>query len=466
MTHTDIPAFALVGHPNKGKSSIISTLAYDDSVKISATPGETTQTKVFPLKVDGKVQYRLFDTPGFQVPRKVLAWLKAHETTSSRHPEVIREFLDTHRNDPAFRDEVELLTPISKGACIVYVVDGSKPYSEEYESEMEILRWSGQPSIALINTIDDEDHTIEWEKALNQHFKMVRLFNPMQVTFSDKTALLDALSQLNSRWTESLKASMDILKLYQEQRINESAILISENIYHSMTYTLTSSVFKTKISKEDTHRYAEKYLNHLLNLEQQNQKEIERLWGHAHLVTYNTTQEFHTMELFSEQSRKAFGLSKSSLVMASAAAGAVAGGGAGIIFAPIDGGISTLITASFGALTGVFGSLAGYGKYLNIITLGGRFEKKQLQIGPMKDENFPFILLARSIHHATQIAKRSHAVRTKVDLGEHFADALLDNAQKKELSKIHQQIRKGVKLDQTKKSYTEIIRTQLCKNIL
>ncbi len=457
MIPSDTPAFALVGHPNKGKSSIVSTLAYDDSVKISAIPGETTLTREFPLTVDGEIQYRLFDTPGFQVPRRVLEWLKAHETTSSRHPEAIQDFLDAHRDDAAFTDEVELLTPISKGACIVYVVDGSKPYSEEYEPEMEILRWSGQPSIALINTIDEEDHTLEWKNALNQHFKMVRLFNPMQVTFSDKVALLDALAQLNEHWTASLKSSIDILKLFQEQRIVESAALITENIERSIRYTLTSSVFKTKISKEDTIHYSQNYLDHLVQLEQNNQQEVESLWGHTHLTTHNSTREFHSMELFSHQSQKAFGLSKTSLVLVSAAAGAIAGGGAGAVLAPIDGGISALVTASFGAITGTIGSLIGYGKYLNIVTLGGKFEHKQLQVGPMKDDNFPFILLARSIYHATQIANRSHAARDEIDLGGYFSDTLFDNDKKKKLAVLHRQFLKGSKIHETKKSYEEIV---------
>ena len=35
------PIFAVVGHPNKGKSSIVATLAQDDSVAISSASGTT-----------------------------------------------------------------------------------------------------------------------------------------------------------------------------------------------------------------------------------------------------------------------------------------------------------------------------------------------------------------------------------------------------------------------------------------
>ena len=36
-----VPRFAVVGHPNKGKSSIVATLAEDDAVQISPLPGTT-----------------------------------------------------------------------------------------------------------------------------------------------------------------------------------------------------------------------------------------------------------------------------------------------------------------------------------------------------------------------------------------------------------------------------------------
>ena len=85
----DHPKFAVVGHPNKGKSSIVSSLALDDSVQISDTPGTTTKKRSFPLMVDGKVIYELFDTPGFQRARKVLAWLEEHDVSADKKYEVV-----------------------------------------------------------------------------------------------------------------------------------------------------------------------------------------------------------------------------------------------------------------------------------------------------------------------------------------------------------------------------------------
>ncbi len=80
MQHSSsYPKFAVVGHPNKGKSSIVSTLALDNTVQVGNTPGTTQVKRSFPLRVDNRVVYELFDTPGFQRARRVLAWLQEHE---------------------------------------------------------------------------------------------------------------------------------------------------------------------------------------------------------------------------------------------------------------------------------------------------------------------------------------------------------------------------------------------------
>ena len=67
------PVFAIVGHPNKGKSSIVSTLARDESVAISPLPGTTVANREYPMIIDGETLYLLIDTPGFQRARAALA---------------------------------------------------------------------------------------------------------------------------------------------------------------------------------------------------------------------------------------------------------------------------------------------------------------------------------------------------------------------------------------------------------
>ena len=71
--------FAVVGHPNEGKSSVVSTLTEDDSVRITPIPGETVVCRTFPVIIDGREIVRFVDTPGFQSPKATLAWFREHE---------------------------------------------------------------------------------------------------------------------------------------------------------------------------------------------------------------------------------------------------------------------------------------------------------------------------------------------------------------------------------------------------
>ena len=59
-----IPEFAILGHPNEGKSSVLSTLAEDDSVRVSPVPGETRECRTFPVIVDGREVLRFDPATG------------------------------------------------------------------------------------------------------------------------------------------------------------------------------------------------------------------------------------------------------------------------------------------------------------------------------------------------------------------------------------------------------------------
>ena len=62
------PVFAVIGHPNEGKSSVVATLAENDRIRISPVPGETTVSTAYPVLLDGQPVITFVDTPGFQNP--------------------------------------------------------------------------------------------------------------------------------------------------------------------------------------------------------------------------------------------------------------------------------------------------------------------------------------------------------------------------------------------------------------
>ena len=60
-----VPAFAVVGRVNKGKSSVVSTLVEDDGVRVDKEPGTTRTCTRFPFRADdGRELCSAIDTPG------------------------------------------------------------------------------------------------------------------------------------------------------------------------------------------------------------------------------------------------------------------------------------------------------------------------------------------------------------------------------------------------------------------
>ena len=277
----DYPKFAVVGHPNKGKSSIVSSLSLDDSIQIGDTPGTTQVKRGFPLKVDGKIIYELFDTPGFQRARRVLAWLKAQEPVSAdKRTDVVRKFIVEHKDNERFQDEIELLEPIVDGAGIIYVVDASKPYGSEYEIEMEILRWCGQPSMAILNLIGKDDYREQWKSALGHYFRMVRTFNPVESTFSDHISLLESISHLKEEWTKPIKGAIEVLEKLHQDKIDLTVNAIVENIQKTISFVYKKNIKEEKASAKEEELAKIAYREAIVRYEQEQRKTIEKIWNH------------------------------------------------------------------------------------------------------------------------------------------------------------------------------------------
>jgi len=458
------PKFAVVGHPNKGKSSIVSALALDDSVQISDTPGTTSKKRSFPLKVDGKILYELIDTPGFQRARRVLAWLEQHDVSADKKHEVVSAFINEHREDARFNDEIELLEPVMDGAGIIYVVDGSKPYGEEYEAEMEVLRWTGQPSMALINHIDDADYSEEWKRALGQYFKMVRTFNPMQTNLDQHISILESMAQLREEWIAPVKASIKLFEHYHDQKLDQSSQLISRLIADGLSHIEKLTLSDEEITDSKKEQIEENYKEMLRHLELDAQKKIEKVWDHAHLQKEQSSLTFEDLDLFSEEAASVFGLTRKELMITGITSGAVTGAGIDLLFA----GHTLLLGGAIGGLVGAAGAYFGFDELSDIKVLGQTLGKRTLLMGPMKNRNFPYILLGRAIFYTSKTANRSHASRNVADfkMDSTFKEKWLDDSLRKSLESCHKKFRSGNTLQtEVFEEYAQLIKQVLVKLI-
>jgi hypothetical protein len=438
------PRFAIVGHPNKGKSSIVATLAEDDAVAISPHPGTTTRARTYPMRLDGQVLYELVDTPGFQRAREMLAWLEAHDRGAGARAAVVAEFLQAHASDPRFHDECELLTPIVGGAGILYVVDGSRPYGGQYEADMEILRWTGRPRMALINMIGTGDHTEQWRAALGQYFSIVRVFDAVRADFGKRIELLRSFGAIDERWAAPLNEAADALVAERKRRAHRAAAEIADLLVTALTTTVTVPL-ANRTPEREAEAHAEgraKLRDRVRAREVSSRRAVQEIYHHAGLAARESAAAYLVEDVFSAQSFNVFGLSQTQLALTGAASGAVVGSAVDVAL----GGASLLLGAGVGAALGAIGTLASAGSLAKVRVLGTRLGGYELTVGPITDPNLPWVLVGRGLLHATLVAERNHARREELvvdaQAGGHLAETI-DAARRRKLDVIFRRFRSG-----------------------
>ena len=443
------PRFAVVGHPNKGKSSIVATLAADDAVKVSPVPGTTTTSRAFPMTVDGRTLYELVDTPGFQRARAVLGWLKENADSADERPAAVAAFVGAPGHAERFPDEVELLRPlVGDGAAgILYVVDGSVPYGPEYEAEMEILRWTGRPSLALINPIGAADHTEAWRAALGQYFRVVRVFNALTAEFSKRLELLRAFGQMDEAWRAPLDTAVGVLEDDRARRRDDAADAIGGLIVDALTYAETKKLGRDDDAQPHRARLLDAYKGGLRRKERRCREAVEAAYAlHAvQRVEPDAEHDGHDAagvgDLFSQEAWLAFGLRKRDLIWAGAGGGAVAGGAVDIA----AHGASLFMGVAIGAVVGGAMGWLGADKLADVKLMHQPLGGKLLKCGPTKNPNFPYVLLGRARHHHAEVAGRTHAQRGALVLDTADAGAMnpLDDVQRKALAAGYKRVSKA-----------------------
>ena len=400
-----IPEFAVLGHPNEGKSSVVSTLTEDDQIKVSPVPGETTLSRNYTITIDGKDIIRFVDTPGFQVPRQTLAWFKAFD---GDHAKIAHGFIDSFKDDPFFADECELLGPVARGAGIIYVVDGSRPVRDDDLAEMEILRLTGQPRMAIINSkTEDKDYTQDWKLEFRKHFNCIRVFNSNSANFTERIKMLESLKAIDQEWEHALSLVIMAFKEDWQKRNQRVTTLMIQSIEKSLSFSISEPITSSSDKEEIKDRLNKKYQNHIKDLEKKAFKQIRVLFKH-HLFEYHMSEySILKHDLFSKQTWELLGLTKEQL----AAAGAIIGGTMGAFIDTAAAGITFGLFTAIGGVLGAGSALLG-GKEITKKKLAGiRFGGDKLKLGPNKNLQFLYILIDRALIYYSHIINRPHGKR-------------------------------------------------------
>jgi hypothetical protein len=452
-----LPHFAVVGRPNKGKSSIVATLARDDTVHIAARAGSTRSTRRFPMRVDGEVLYELIDTPGIQRARQMLAWLRANCADAAARPAAVRQFLQEHGEQEQFADECQALAPIVDGAGIIYVVDGSVPFGGDYEAEMEILRWTGRPSLALINPIENSDYVAQWTAGLGQYFQTVRSFDAHRAEYRKQLDLLTLFGHLDPEWRQPLQRAVEVLEADRQRQHREAGEIIAGLIYDGLTVTVEQAAPEGVPEEPVRKLLFNRYQRRLIKYERSARARVEELFYYRDLSKSEQGMDFEEADLFHQENWYLWGLSRRQLLLAAGAAGGVAGGGAGAVVDGMTGGLlgglATLAGGVSGALASTRSVLRRSDDIAKWTVSGVPTGGNRLAYGPSRSPNFPYVLLGRAMQHHRAISQRTHAVRATLELTEPALDWLEDK-EKRRLARIFEDIRGGKRVSERRAELT------------
>ncbi|ABW67254.1 GTPase/DUF3482 domain-containing protein [Desulfosudis oleivorans] len=406
MDKPAIPTFAVLGHPNEGKSSVVSTLTEDDSVRISPFPGETTVCRHYPVTIDGREILRFVDTPGFQQPRKTLEWLAAFQGPPA---DMAAAFIAAHKDNPDFSHETELFSPLAKGAGIVFVVDGSRPLRRVDIMEMEILRLTGLPRMAVINT--KEHHRAEflddWKHEARKHFNTVRLFDAHRATCAERIDLLESLKHIDPEWQPMLQEVIAAFKNDWQGRINRAVTVILDLLAGAARHVVSDTCGDESQAPHTRTKLETRYRTDIQKMEKAALQEIRKLFKHNLFDVELPPHSIVNEDLFSKKAWHVLGLGQWQLAAAGAAGGGILGANIDLALAGHSLGAFTAIGGLLGGGSAIFGARRAFNARVKGLPLG----RLKVEVGPVKTDQMLFILLDRALIYFSHVSNWAHSRR-------------------------------------------------------
>jgi hypothetical protein len=418
----EVPVFAVVGRVNAGKSATLATLLEiddDELLRISATPGETTAVQPLPVRYDGEELLCFLDTPGFQQPVEAMREIERLADGGVPGPAEIARFVAECGG--RFPDEARLLAPLVAGAGVIYVVDPCKPLRDSFLGEIEILRWTGRPRLALLNPQGEASPELEraWRERLGTAFNLVRTFDAHEARYEERRRLLEALLQIEERHAGRIRRVIDAMANEMAARREEAAEAILDFLEKALTLRVSEPIEARDRSvpgraEKKRAELEARYFRKLVVLEEGCLKRLLTIYRH-HLIAPDIDPARHSgLDLAMAETWRKWGLSRLQLT----AAGAVAGGAAGAVF-DLGVGVHSLgagtLVGALGAGTAAFFK-GGALPRLKISTDGFKLvrgDDQAMVAGPPESVNFAWVLLDSMLIRHAGILARAHGRRDR-----------------------------------------------------
>lgn len=404
--HPTVPEFVVLGHPNEGKSSLVSTLSEDDTVRISPYPGETTECRVFPVTIDGREIVRFTDTPGFQVPQKTLAWF---ERCPLQGVNKVKSFIEENKNDPMFRDECELMKPLARNAIIIFVVDGSRPLRLNDRAEMAILKQTSLPRMAVINNKSaTPDFTEAWTTELARYFDKVIVFNSHKASYLSRIHLLSELRFIRGQANDSLAKVIEAFKQEWDRRNTLTAGLVLDLLDKALNHSVKGKITDSSEKETEKRLLQDLWTSDIKAMEKATHQNIRALFKHNIFHVNLPDQSLASIDLFDRESWKVLGLSRTELAASAATIGAAAAATLDLALA----GHSLGLFAAIGGVVGAGSALLGAKRIGKVRVLGKHLGTTTLKVGPNRNLQFMMVLLDRSLIFYSHVINWAHGRRS------------------------------------------------------
>ncbi|MFT3777642.1 MAG: GTPase/DUF3482 domain-containing protein [Ottowia sp.] len=198
---TDPLRFAIVGHTNAGKTSLLRTLTRQvDFGEVSDRPGTTRHAEAIDLRLDGRVAVRFIDTPGLEDSIALLEYLNT--LPEGTRIERVRAFLRGPEARASFEQEAKVLRALTGEAdAAMLVIDTREPVLPKFRAEVEILTWCAKPIMPVLNFVQGAaSRQGDWHQMLLEaglharvEFDVVAPFNGAErQLYADMATLLPA----------------------------------------------------------------------------------------------------------------------------------------------------------------------------------------------------------------------------------------------------------------------------------
>lgn len=408
MTEDVTLAFAVVGHPNEGKSSVVATLVEDDTIRISPWPGETRKQQAYPMMTGGKVHLSFIDTPGFQSPIRMLAGIQ-NGTGAADY--VVESFIKDHKTDPDFADEREIMQAISTSTGLIYVVDASRPLRKTDLAEMEILRLTGCPRMAVINAKSDSIWLEDWKIALRKTFNAVRVFNAVTAGYTERIRLLTALKSMDSDVELILTSVVRELERDWEERLLGAAQKIVDLLFVVSVFRVEKDAVEKERIPAVTETLLTRWQEEVCRYEADCWAELRRIFRHHRFAPQPAPVSVLKTDLLAKESFRLFGFSRAQLAVLSGGTAAAIGAGVDVA---LGGAALGLVTAASGAAGAAWSYLGTRNTDVRKIA-GVKVSGVRVGIGPVQDDRLPWMMLDRVLVLCATLITRAHAVRKETE---------------------------------------------------